>query len=543
MRTMPPIRGQERMKTIDLAVLQEQGIDPHEVIVPGNFMENYGPPKSGEVFTVWIVDDTVLEGKRGECELRFQQVPVFNAIAANRAHHVGKSALLESVASSASEVTSFPRVMKGIMDKLHAITGANQKISPMVEMRGSARGATYRMSPNLRFKDVRDEAISRLIEQATKKSVHFEGREITIASFPNKAMRERVLTELLRDHSQRPLVATSVAELLSGRMRPVTENYGTRLISYPELTTESEALLLLDIEKGLLAYTGLDDDSDGNAAAIESCVVVYNQLVFHCQYIAYAAAKRFAHRLPFENLYQEANLAVMRVVKRHELVRDEGETGDLNGHVVTAVDRQIRKVIAEESEVIRLPHSAVEAIRELSDEEARFMLRHRREPTAEEIAPLVSSSEQRVLELYLLREMAFGSFDEPAYPDSDTSVGETIQDRSALLFDRWVDQWRARDVLETVMDKSPLTDHEKVVISVRYGVHFPSLAGIEFEDFLYPYNAKFFPFPRKDIHSQAEAGQILGMNSSAVSATERRAFSKACEFLATYFGVSSYEHL
>lgn len=260
--------------------------------------------------------------------------------------------------------------------------------------------------------------------------------------------------------------------------------------------------------------------------AIQRAIISYNELQFHCQYIAAAAAKRFSSQAPFDMLYQEANLAIQRSIKRYEIQPPELGLSILD-YVSKAVTRHLQRVLEEEIGMVRISHHAVEALSNLKKWEHEFAQANNRWPTANDIIEGLGISMARLQEMRLLSRLM---------PTAITATDQMIEmgiEPAALgsAFDDLIDTLAIRSPLDQLMDADAISNAQKVILSLIYGIHFPQLAGIKVHNFTYPLNPSHLPLPNKGILSPTQAGKILGMGMTAVSLAHSRALDRARQFL------------
>lgn len=175
-------------------------------------------------------------------------------------------------------------------------------------------------------------------------------------------------------------------------------------------------------------------------------------------------AKRYQGQgLPLSDLISEGNIGLMNAVERFDVEKGY----HFISYAVWWIRQAILKAICEKSRMIRLPmNRAGELIR---IERVRRELRET--PSGEneirEVASLLNMDESMVGDLINIgREMV--SLDMPVYDDSDTSLGEHLQDEVFQSPYDFAEQSIMHDDIESVL--RTLDKKEAEILRCRYGI-------------------------------------------------------------------------
>jgi RNA polymerase primary sigma factor len=168
-------------------------------------------------------------------------------------------------------------------------------------------------------------------------------------------------------------------------------------------------------------------------------------------------AKRYSGRgLTLLDLIQEGNLGLIRAVEKFAT------------YATWWIRQAITRALADQSRTIRIPVHMVERMNRVARAKRTLMQKHNREPTPDEIAPLVEMPPEKVEEILKLGQEPV-SLDAPVgSEEGDASLGDFIEDAAG---DRPLEivANRIRDAdLQKVLDQLPW--RERRVIELRYGL-------------------------------------------------------------------------
>ena len=177
-----------------------------------------------------------------------------------------------------------------------------------------------------------------------------------------------------------------------------------------------------------------------------------------------SVAKQYQNQgLSFNDLINEGNMGLIRAASRF----DETKGFKFISYAVWWIRQAILQALAEQSRVVRLPLNKVGALNKISKTRAILEKRLEREPTPDEVAKELDTSELEITETLKVSGRHL-SIDAPFNLNDDNRLLDVLKNDNQPL----PDQDLYEDSLSTEINRaiSTLKDREKDVIKLYFGI-------------------------------------------------------------------------
>jgi RNA polymerase primary sigma factor len=273
----------------------------------------------------------------------------------------------------------------------------------------------------------------------------------------------------------------------------------------PLLTKDDEVALAQAKERGAEAQRRLESGrirSEDSRRRLEDDVRLAEAarqrfILANLRLVVSVAKKYQGQGLPLLDLIQEGNIGLMRAVELFDWRRGF----KFSTYATWWIRQAITRAVADRARTIRLPVHVHDRIRRMRIAARDLAQRSGRDPSLEEIAQAIDATPEDVAQLMELDGREPMSLHMPVGHDSDTELGDLIEESEVEGPEAEVEETLTREIVQEAL-QDILSDQERRIIAMRFG------------------------FDGGGSRSLREAGRELGMSAERVRTIERDALEK-----------------
>lgn len=229
----------------------------------------------------------------------------------------------------------------------------------------------------------------------------------------------------------------------------ISKLYINELSSCQILTREEECELCERIKKG-------DEEAK-------------QTLIKHNLRLVVSVAKHYIGRnVDFLDLIQEGNMGLMKAIDKFDYTKGF----KFSTYATWWIRQAITRSIANDGRNVRIPVHRFEKIMKVKSATAKYYKLNGADPSAEELAEILSMSIDDVIrcqELIVNAPVSLNQLTKNAAENKeDTELGDMIEDPK-FTEDTYVQNSFNQELRKAVFENSPLTDREKQIIAYRFG--------------------------------------------------------------------------
>ena len=235
-------------------------------------------------------------------------------------------------------------------------------------------------------------------------------------------------------------------------------------LSIPKTISINDPVRMYLKEIGKISLLSLDEELELSKRVAEGDVEAKNKLAESNLRLVVSIAKRYVGRnLAFLDLIQEGNMGLMKAVDKF----DASKGYKFSTYATWWIRQAITRAIADQAKTIRVPVHMVETINKLKRAQRQLTLELNREPTEEELAKALNTTEDKVREIIKISLDPL-SLETPIGEEDDSHLGDFVKDDSSLSPEEYAINEVLKDEISELL--LTLTEREEQVIKLRFGL-------------------------------------------------------------------------
>ena len=184
-------------------------------------------------------------------------------------------------------------------------------------------------------------------------------------------------------------------------------------------------------------------------------------------------AKQYTYRgIPLSDLIQEGNIGLMKATEKFDHTRGF----KFSTYASWWIRQSIIRAVESQCRTIRIPIYKLEVVNKVHQMQKELFQQLGREPTLDEVAFRLEMDIDKLEALMKLTREPI-SLDAPVSEDSDSTVGEFVENPNAERPSDAIEEAALREEIEQVL--ASLTPREEKVVRMRYGIGEPLAYSLE----------------------------------------------------------------
>ena len=284
----------------------------------------------------------------------------------------------------------------------------------------------------------------------------------------NNVIDMEVLQEIIFNLFEEEIVSEDILDYICKELKKlgiiITENnrYELDLNGYNGFVEDSVKQYLKEI--GKISLLSLDEELELSKRIDEGDEEAKAILAESNLRLVVSIAKRYVGRnLSFLDLIQEGNIGLMKAVDKF----DSSKGYRFSTYATWWIRQAITRAIADQAKTIRVPVHMVETINKLKRVQRQMTLELDREPTEEELAKALNTTEDKVREIIKISLDPL-SLETPIGEEDDSHLGDFVKDDSSLSPEEYAINEVLKDEISELL--LTLTEREEQVIKLRFGL-------------------------------------------------------------------------